>query len=80
MAGKHMRIKLLEQDLKVYEKTLQKRRRDIVKIDKKPFGFQPVKPTVDTILYYHSCRESLNQKRRQLGNLVYGKERYKLGN
>ena len=31
-----------KQDMKVYEKTLDKRLSDIVKIDKKQFGIQPV--------------------------------------
>ena len=33
MVDKNRGVKLLEQDMKVYEKTLEKRLRDIVKID-----------------------------------------------
>ena len=40
MVDKHRGVRLLEQDMKVYEKTLEKRLRDIVKIDEKQFGFQ----------------------------------------
>ena len=32
-------VRLMEQDIKVYEKTLEKRRTDIVRIDEKQFGF-----------------------------------------
>ena len=35
MVDKQIGVKLLEQDMKVYEKTLEKRLRDIVKIDEK---------------------------------------------
>ena len=42
-------VRLLEQDMKVYEKTLEKRLRDIVKVDEKQFGFLPGKSTVDAI-------------------------------
>ena len=40
MVDKHRGARLLEQDMKVYEKTLEKRFRDIVKMDEKRFGFQ----------------------------------------
>ena len=35
MVDKQIGVKLLEQDMNVYEKTLEKRLRDIVKIDEK---------------------------------------------
>ena len=35
MVDKHRGVRLLEQDMKVYERTLEKRQRDIVKIDQK---------------------------------------------
>ena len=60
MVGKHRGVRLLEQAMKVYEKTLEKRLRDIiVKIDEKQFGFQKGKLTVDAIFYCDSCRKSL---------------------
>ena len=37
---KHRGVIPLEQDMKVYEKTLEKRLRDILKIDEKQFSFQ----------------------------------------
>ena len=37
---KHREVRLLEQDMKVYQKTPEKRLQNIVKIDEKQFGFQ----------------------------------------
>ena len=54
MVDKHRGVRLLEQHMKVYEKILEKRIRDIKKIDEKQFGLQPGKSTAYTILYY-SC-------------------------
>ena len=55
---------LLEQDRKFYEKTIENRLSNIVKIDDKQFGFQPGKSTEDAILYYDSCNKSLEQRRK----------------
>ena len=63
MVDKHRGVRLLEQDMKVYEKILKKRLKNIVKIDKKQFGFQSGKSTVDAFLHYDSCRKSLEQRR-----------------
>ena len=43
MVDKHRGVRLLKQDVKVYGKTLEKRLRDMLKTDKKQFGFQPGK-------------------------------------
>ena len=50
MVDKHRGVRLLEQDMEVYEKTLEKRLRIVVKIDEKQFEFQSGKSTVDAIL------------------------------
>ena len=47
MVDKHRRVRLREKDMKGYKKTLEKRLRDIVKIDEKQFGIQPGRSTVD---------------------------------
>ena len=65
MVDKHRSVRLLEQDVNVYEKTLDKSLRDFVKIYEKQFGFQQGKSTVDAILYYDSCRKSLEQKKER---------------
>ena len=49
MVDKHRAVRPLERDMKVSEETLEKRLRDIVKIDVKQFGFQSGKSTVDAI-------------------------------
>ena len=51
MVDKHRGVRLLEQDMKVYEKTLEKRLRDIVKIDEKQLGFQSVSQLQIQFLY-----------------------------
>mgnify|MGYP001798778534 CR=1 FL=1 len=64
MVDKHRGVRLLEQDMKAYEKIQEKKLRDIVKIKEKRFGFQPGRSTVDAFLYYDSCRKSLEQRRK----------------
>ena len=49
MVDKHRGVRLLEQDMKVYKKTLEKWFRDIVKVDEKQFGFQSGKSTADAL-------------------------------
>ena len=52
--------------MKVYEKTLEKRLRDIVKIDEKQFGFQPRKSTVDAIVVLRQLLEKFGAKKKKL--------------
>ena len=52
--------------MKVYEKTLGKRLRDIVKIDEKQFGFQSGKLTVDTIFVLRQLQEKFAAKKKDL--------------
>ena len=54
MVDKHRGVRLLEQDMKVYEKTLEKKLRDI---DEKQFGFRPGKSTVDAIFILRQLPE-----------------------
>ena len=58
----------LEQDMKVYGKTLEKRLRDIVivKIDKKQFGFQPGKSTVDAYFVLQRLQEKFGATNEEL--------------
>ena len=51
--------------MKVYEKTLEKRLRDIVKIDEKQFGFQPRKSTVDAIVVLRQLLEKFGAKKKR---------------
>ena len=66
MVDKHRGVRLLEQDMKVYEKTLEKRHRDkiIVKIDEKQFGFHSGKSTVDGIFVLRQLQEKFRARRK----------------
>ena len=66
MVDKHRGVILLEQDMKVYEKTLEKRLRDFVKIDEKLFGFQPGKSTVDASFVLRQLQEMFGAKKKEL--------------
>ena len=61
-------IKVMEKhrglNMKVYEKTLEKRLRDIVKIDEKQFGFQSGKSTVDAIFVLQQLQEKFGAKKK----------------
>ena len=64
---KHRGVRLLKQDMKVcHGKTLEKRLRDIVKIDEKQFGFQLGKPTVDAIFVLQQLQKKFGAKQKEL--------------
>ena len=52
--------------MKVYEKTLEKRLRDIVKIDEKQFWFQSGKSTVDASIVLRQLQEKFGAKEKEL--------------
>ena len=60
MVDKHREVRPLEQDLEVYEKTLKKRLKDIVKIDEKQFQFQ----SVDAIFVLQQLQEKFGAKKK----------------
>ena len=64
VVDKHRGVRLIEQNMKVYEKTLEKRLRDIVKIDEKQFGFQSGKSTVDAIFVLQQLQEKFGAKKK----------------
>ena len=66
MVDKHRGVRLLEQDMKVYEKTLEKRLRDIVKIDEKQFGFLSGKAAVDATFVLRQLQEKFGAKKKEL--------------
>ena len=66
MVNKHRGVSLLEQDMKVYEETLQKRLRAIVKIDDKQFGFQSGKSTVDKMFILQQLQGKFGAKKKEL--------------
>ena len=66
MLDKHRGVRLLQQDMKVYERTLETRLRDIVKIDEKQSGFLPGKSTVDTIFVLRQLQEKFGEQKKEL--------------
>ena len=65
MVDKHREVRLLEQDMKVYQKTLEKRLKDIVKIDEKQFGFQSGKSMVDAIFALQQLQEKFGARKKE---------------
>ena len=59
-------MRFQEQDMKVYEKPLEKRLRDIVKIDEKQFGFQSGKSSVDAIFVLQQLQGKFGAKKKKL--------------
>ena len=59
-------VKLLEHDMKVVERLLEKRLRRLVKVDQMQFGFMPGKSTVDAIFILRRMQESYLEKNRKL--------------
>ena len=64
MVDKHRGVRLLEHDMKVYEKTLEWRLREIVDINENQFGFQQGKSTVDAIFIIRQLQEKFRAKRK----------------
>ena len=66
MVDKHRGVRLLEQYTKVYEKTLEKRFIDVVKIDEIQFRFQSGKSTADAIFILRQLQEIIGAKKKKL--------------
>ena len=75
MVDKHRGVRLLEHDMKVYEKTLEWRLREIVRIDENQFGFQQGKSTVDAIFIVRQLQEKFRAKKTELFHIFVGLEK-----
>ena len=64
--GSYRGVKLLEQGMKVVERVLERRIREIVHIDKRQFGFMPGKGTTDTIFGARRMQEYYIGKKKNL--------------
>ena len=71
MVDKHRGVRLLEQDMKVYEKSLEKKLKDIVTIDDKQFALQSCKSTVDANFVLRQLQEKFGTKELFLSLLIY---------
>ena len=63
---KHRGIKLLEHEMKVYEKVVEARLRDILQIDGCQFGFMKGRSTIDAIYIVIQVQEKYREKRKKL--------------
>ena len=66
LCGKYRGVRLLEHGMKLWEKVLEKRLRNIVNIDEKQFGFQPGRSTTDAIFVIRQLQEKYIAKKRRL--------------
>ena len=75
MVDKHRGVRLLEHDMKVYEKTLEWRLREIVNINENQFGFQQGKSTVDAIFIVRQLQEKFRAKKKELFHIFVDLEK-----
>ncbi len=66
MCGKYRGVRLLEHGMKLWEKILKKRLRDIVKIEDIHFGFQQDRSTTDAIFVMRQLQEGYKEKKKML--------------
>ncbi len=64
MCGKYRGVMLLEHVMKLWEKFLERRLRDIVKIEDIQFGFQQDRSTTDAIFVMRQLQERYKEKKR----------------
>ena len=64
--GSYRGIKLLEHGLKIFERIMEKRIRNIVYIDKSQFGFMPGRGTTDAIFVVRQVQEGYLGKSKRL--------------
>jgi len=64
--GSYRGIKLLEHAMKVFERVIEKKLRNVVKIDEEQFGFQPGKGTTDAIFIVRQIQERCMGKKKDL--------------
>jgi len=64
--GSYRGIKLLDQVMKVFERVLEMRLRDRVKIDDMQFGFCPGKGTIDAIFVIRQVHEMFLENKKDL--------------
>ena len=66
MCGKYRGVRLLEHGMKLWEKILERRLRDIVKIEDIQFGFQKDRSTADAIFVMRQLQERYKEKKKML--------------
>lgn len=64
--GSYRGVKLLEHGMKLVERVLEKRLREVVKIDEMQYGFMPGKGTVGAIFIVRRMQECYQEKKKKL--------------
>jgi len=64
LCGKYRGGRLLEHGMKLWEKILERRLRELIEIDENQFGFQQGKSTTDAILVVRHLQEKYGEKRK----------------
>ena len=64
--GSYRGIKLLEHAMKIVERVMEKRLRQMVTIDKMQFGFMPGKGTIDAVFILRRLQEEYRDKEKKL--------------
>ncbi len=64
LCGKYRGVRLLEHGMKLWEKILERRLRDIAKIDDMQFGFQQDRSTTDAIFVMRQLQERYTNKEK----------------
>ena len=75
MCAKYRGVRLMEHSMKVWEKILEGRLRDIVEIDENQFGFQQGKSTVDAIFVMRQLQERYGGKKKELFHIFVDLEK-----
>ena len=73
--GKYRGIRLLEHAMKLWEKILEGRLREVVKVDENQFGFQQGKATTDAIFIMRQMQEKYGEKKRKLYHIFVDLEK-----
>ena len=72
MCAKYRGVRLMEHSMKVWEKILEGRLREIVEIDENQFGFQQGKSTVDAIFVMRQLHERGIEGEKELFHIFVG--------
>ena len=64
--GAYREVKLLEHAMKIVERVLEKRIRELVKVDDMQFGFMPGKSTTDALFILRRMQEEFRGKEKKL--------------
>ncbi len=71
MCGKYRGVRLLDHGMKLWEKILERRLRDIIKIEDIQFGFQQDKSATDAIFVMRQLQERYMEKKKMYHVFLY---------